>query len=374
MIIGVPKEIKTREYRVGLVPGGAATLVQRGHTVLVERGAGLGSGIHDQDYTAVGAQIVDKATDVWARADMIVKVKEPLESEYALIREGQTLYTYFHLAAVPSLAKVLLEKKVAAVAYETIQTDDGLLPLLKPMSEVAGRMAVQIGAVQLEREHGGKGILLPGVPGVRRGKVVILGGGVVGTNSAKLAIGMGAQVTIMDVSLSRLAYLDDIFGSSCELIYSDRASIDQHVKACDLLIGAVLIPGAKAPKLVSEKLVSQMSEGSVIVDVAVDQGGCIETVHPTTHDNPTYIMHGVVHYCVANMPGAVSQTSTFALTNATIQYGVKLADLGVLEAVQRDRALALGVNTLGGHCTYKAVAEALDLEYTPLEKALASRR
>ena len=374
MIIGVPKEIKTREYRVGLVPGGAATLVQRGHTVLVERGAGEGAGVPDSAYTAVGAQIVEKAADVWSRAEMIAKVKEPIQAEYGLMKEGQTIYTYFHLAAAPALAKALLDRKVSAVAYETIQTEDNQLPLLKPMSEVAGRMAVQIGAVQLEKEHGGKGILLPGVPGVRRGKVVILGGGVVGTNAAKLAIGMGAQVTILDVSLNRLAYLDDIFGSKCELIYSDRAQIDKAVRECDLLIGAVLIPGAKAPKLVSEKLVSEMSDGSVIVDVAVDQGGCIETVHPTTHDHPTYIVHGVVHYCVANMPGAVSQTSTFALNNATIQYGLKLADLGVVEAVRRDKALALGVNAFNGHCTYKAVAEALDLEYVPLEKAIASRK
>ena len=374
MIIGVPKEIKTREYRVGLVPGGAATLVQRGHTVLIEKGAGLGAALTDDQYTAVGAQIVDKAADVWSRADMIIKVKEPIAAEYPLIKEGQLIYTYFHLAADLPLTRLLLEKKVSAVAYETIQTEDGLLPLLKPMSEVAGRMAVQIGAVQLEKEHGGKGILLPGVPGVRRGKIVILGGGVVGTNAAKLAIGMGAQVTILDVSLNRLAYLDDIFGSSCELIFSDRAQIDKAVRECDLLIGAVLIPGAKAPKLVSEKLVSQMSDGSVIVDVAVDQGGCIETVHPTTHDNPTYVVHGVVHYCVANMPGAVSQTSTFALNNATIQYGLKLADLGVVEAVRRDKALALGVNTFGGHCTYKAVAEGLDLEFVPLEKAMGARK
>jgi alanine dehydrogenase len=370
MIIGVPKEIKIREYRVGLVPGGVAALVLRGHTVIVERGAGIGSGIPDEAYAAVGAQFEARAAEVWSRAEMIVKVKEPLEAEYALIKEGQTIYTYFHLAAVPSLAKVLLEKKVAAVAYETIQTDDNQLPLLKPMSEVAGRMSVQIGAVQLEKEHGGKGILLSGVPGVRRGKIVILGGGVVGTNAAKMAMGMGAETVILDVSLNRLAYLDDVFGSRAQLIYSDRANIDQHVRSADLLIGAVLIPGAKAPKLVSEKLVSQMSEGSVIVDVAVDQGGCIETCRPTTHDNPTYVVHGVVHYCVANMPGAVAQTSTFALTNATIQYGVKLADLGVVAAVKRDRALALGVNTYGGHCTYRAVAEALDLPYAPLEKVL----
>ena len=374
MLIGVPKEIKTREYRVGLVPGGVATLTGRGHTVLVEKGAGIGSGIPDEAYAFAGAQIVDKASEVWSRAEMIVKVKEPIEAEYGLMQEGQTIYTYFHLAALPSLAEALLKKKISAVAYETIQTDDGQLPLLKPMSEVAGRMAVQVGAVTLEKEHGGKGILLSGVPGVRRGRVVILGGGVVGTNSAKLASGMGADVVVLDVNLNRLAYLDDIFGSRITPLYSDPETIAQHVRTADLVIGGVLIPGAKAPRLVSEKLISQMSEGSVVVDVAVDQGGCIETCKPTTHDNPTYIVHGVVHYCVANMPGAVAQTSTFALNNATIQYGLKLADLGIVEAVKRDRALALGVNTYAGLCTYKAVAEALEFEYTPLEKALATKR
>src|SRR5437660_95227 len=374
MIIGCPKEIKIREYRVGLVPGGAAALLARGRRFLIEKGAGVGSGLPDDAYQAVGAQIVDRAADVWSRADMIVKVKEPLESEYPLIKEGQTIYTYFHLAAVPPLAKVLLEKKIAAVAYETIQTEDGQLPLLKPMSEVAGRMAVQVGAVMLEKEHGGKGILLSGVPGVRRGRVVILGGGTVGTNAAKLASGMGAETVILDVSTSRLAYLDDVFGSRIQPIYSDQDQIAKYVREADLVIGGVLIPGAKAPRLVSEKLISQMSEGSVVVDVAVDQGGCIGTCRPTTHDHPTYTVHGVVHYCVANMPGAVAQTSTFALTNTTIAYGVKLADLGIVEAAKRDRALALGVNTFNGHCTYKAVAEALDLPYTPLEKAFNTRR
>jgi alanine dehydrogenase len=374
MIIGVPREIKTREYRVGLVPGGAAALVLRGHSVLIEKGAGLGSGIHDEAYVTAGAQLVDKAADVWGKADMVMKVKEPIEPEFALMREGQTIYTYFHLAAAPALAKVLLEKKIAAVAYETIQTEDGALPLLKPMSEVAGRMAVQVGAVTLEKEHGGKGVLLSGVPGVRRGKVVILGGGVVGTNAAKLASGMGAEVAILDVNINRLAYLDDIFGSRVSVIYSDPEQIAKHVRDADLVIGGVLIPGAKAPKLVSEKLIGQMSEGSVVVDVAVDQGGCIETCRPTTHDNPTYTVHGVVHYCVANMPGAVSHTSTFALTNATVGYALKLAGQGVVEAVKRDPALALGVNTYAGHCTYKAVAEALDLPYTPLDKALSARR
>src|SRR6184192_541463 len=369
MLIGVPKEIKTREYRVGLVPGGVQTLLSRGHTVLVEKGAGIGSGVPDDAYVRAGAQIVSTAKEVWTRAEMIVKVKEPVESEYGVMQEGQTIYTYFHLAAVPALAKALLDKKIAAVAYETIQTDDGQLPLLKPMSEVAGRMAVQVGSVYLEKEHGGKGILLSGVPGVRRGKVVILGGGVVGTNSAKLSTGMGAETVILDVNLNRLAYLDDVFGSRITPVFSDPAQIQQYIRDADLVIGGVLIPGAKAPKLVSEKLISEMHEGSVVVDVAVDQGGCIETCHPTTHDHPTYVVHGVIHYCVANMPGAVAQTSTFALTNATIGYGLKLADTGI-EAVRRDKALALGVNTFNGHCTYKAVAEALDLEYTPLDKAL----
>jgi alanine dehydrogenase len=374
MIIGCPKEIKTREYRVGLVPGGVAALTARGHQVLIEKGAGVGSGIADDLYEVAGGKIVEKAADVWARAEMIVKVKEPVPSEYALMREGQTVYTYFHLAADKPLSKALLERKVAAVAYETIQTDDGQLPLLKPMSEVAGRMAVQVGAVQLEKEHGGKGVLLSGVPGVRRGKVVILGGGTVGTNSAKLASGMGADTVVLDVNNNRLAYLDDIFGSRITPVYSDPAQIAKYVRDADLVIGGVLIPGAKAPKLVSEKLISEMQEGSVVVDVAVDQGGCIETCHPTTHDHPTYTVHGVVHYCVANMPGAVAQTSTFALTNATIGYALRLADLGVVEAVKRDRSLALGVNTFNGHCTYKAVAEAHDLDYTPLEKALSTRR
>jgi alanine dehydrogenase len=374
MIIGCPKEIKTREYRVGLVPGGAAALVARGHQVLVEKNAGVGSGLPDAAYEAAGAKIVERAAEVWSRAEMIFKVKEPVPSEYPLMREGQTLYTYLHLAADKPLSKALLDRKVSAVAYETIQTDDGQLPLLRPMSEVAGRMAVQVGAVQLEKEHGGKGILLAGVPGVRRGKVVILGGGVVGTNSAKVASGMGAETVVLDVNLNRLAYLDDVFGSRITPVYSDPAQIAKYVREADLVIGGVLIPGAKAPRLVSEKLVSEMQEGSVVVDVAVDQGGCIETCHPTTHDNPTYILHGVVHYCVANMPGAVAQTSTFALNNATIGFGLKLADHGIVEATRRDRALAQGVNTFNGHCTYKAVAESHDFPFTPLEQALTTKR
>ena len=387
MKIGVPREIKTREYRVGMTPAGVRQLVTAGHDVQVEAGAGVGSGIADALYVQAGARIVpdaayeqagativEKAADVWAKADMIVKVKEPIASEYGLMKEGQTIYTYFHLAADKPLSKALIDRKIAAVAYETIQTDDGQLPLLKPMSEVAGRMAVQVAATHLQKEHGGKGILLPGVPGVRRGKVVILGGGVVGTNSAKLASGMGADTVVLDVNINRLAYLDDVFGSRITPIYSDPAQIAKYVRDADVVVGGVLIPGAKAPRLVSEKLISEMQPGSVVVDVAVDQGGCIETCHPTTHDNPTYMVHGVVHYCVANMPGAVAQTSTYALTNATIGYGLKLADQGVVEAVKRDRALALGVNTFNGHTTYKAVAEAHEFEYTPLEKALSSKK
>jgi len=365
MLIGVPKEIKTREYRVGLVPGGVQALTSRGHTVLVEKGAGIGSGVPDEAYVQAGAQIVSNAKEVWTRAEMIVKVKEPVETEYGLMQDGQTIYTYFHLAAVPSLAKALLDKRVSAVAYETIQTDDGQLPLLKPMSEVAGRMAVQVGAVQLEKSNGGKGVLLSGVPGVRRGKVVILGGGVVGANAAKLASGMGAETVVLDVNVNRLAYLDDIFGSRIQPIYSDADQIAKYARDADVLVGGVLIPGARAPKLVSEKLISQMSEGSVVVDVAVDQGGCIETCHPTTHDNPTYLVHGVVHYCVANMPGAVARTSTFALNSATLSYGVRIADQGILAAAAADRHLAKGINTYKGKITHKAVAAAVNADFVP---------
>ncbi len=375
MIVGVPKETKVREYRVGMVPGGVQSLVNRGHTVLVERGAGIGSGISDAAFNGAGAQIIASAAEVWSRADMIVKVKEPLPAEYPLMREGQTIYTYFHLAAVdPELTQVLLKKHIASVAYETIQLADGSLPLLKPMSEVAGKMAVQVGAGWLEKEHGGKGILLGGVPGVRRGKVVILGGGIVGTNAAKMAIGLGAETFILDVNLNRLTYLDDIFVGRVTTVFSDADSITRLVRDADLVVGAVLIAGAKAPTLVSEKLVAQMSPGSVIVDVAVDQGGCIETCHPTTHDDPTYEVHGVIHYCVANMPGAVSQTSTFALTNATVGYALTLADKGVVEAAHADAALAKGLNTYGGHVTYQAVAQALKLPYQPLARALEARR
>lgn len=373
MIVGVPKEIKVREYRVGMVPAGVHALVAKGHEVLVERGAGVGSGIADEAFAQAGAEIVETADEVWQRAEMIVKVKEPLPPEYDRMQPEQIIFTFFHLAAVPELAKVLLEKRIAAIAYETIQPADGSLPLLKPMSEVAGKMSVQVGAECLARDRGGKGVLLGGVPGVRRGRVTILGAGVVGTNAAKIAVGMGAEVTLIDVNLNRLTYLDDIFHGRVNLLFSDSDNIARCVRSSDLVIGAVLVPGARAPRLVDAKLVSEMEPGSVVVDVAVDQGGCIETCVPTTHEKPTFVQHGVVHYCVTNIPGAVAQTSTYALTNTTIGYARMLADRGVAEAVRTDAALAHGVNTYGGGCTHKAVADALELPFVPLTDALAGR-
>ncbi|MDP3275535.1 MAG: alanine dehydrogenase [Deltaproteobacteria bacterium] len=369
MIIGVPKEIKTREYRVGMTPAGARQLTQRGHTVLIQAGAGEGSGVRDEAYVAVGAKIVPSAAEVWA-ADMVVKVKEPLPAEFAFFREGQILYTYLHLAAEGELTRKLMEKKVRAIAYETIQLPDGSLPLLRPMSEVAGKMSVQVGATSLEKWRGGKGVLLGGVPGTRRGRVVILGGGVVGRNAAKIAIGMGAHVTILDVNPHTMDYLEDIFGAAVETLYSNAQNIEDQCLRADLVVGAVLVPGAKAPTLVSRDLVSRMEKGSVIVDVAIDQGGCVETAHVTSHDQPTYEEQGVIHYGVANMPGAVSHTSTFALTNVTIKYAVDLATHGVVAAIKRDPALALGVNCWDGACVYEAVAQALSLPYTALNVAL----
>jgi alanine dehydrogenase len=366
----VPKEIKTREYRVGLVPAGAKAFIGAGHKVYIEKGAGEGAGIRDNEYERVGAKILKSADDLWKKSEMIIKVKEPIEPEYKRIQNSQIIYTYFHLAAVPELAKVLIEKQVAAVAYETIQPEDGSLPLLKPMSEIAGKMAIQVGAASLEKAHGGKGILLGGVPGVRRGRVTIIGGGVVGTCAAKVAHGMGAEVTILDVNLDRLTYLDDIFQGDVTTLFSDSDGIERSVREADLVVGGVLIPGAKAPKLVSKELISKMSKGSVVVDVAVDQGGCIETCRPTTHDNPTYEVRGVVHYCVANMPGAVPRTSTYALTNTTRPYGRKIADLGIVEAIKADKALSRGLNTYGGHVTYEAVARDLGYAYVPIEEAI----
>jgi alanine dehydrogenase len=372
VIVGVPKEIKNQEYRVGMIPAGVRAMTSRGHKVLVQRGAGEGSGISDERYVDAGATLIDDAARVWGDADMIVKVKEPIAKEYDLIREGQIIYTYFHLAAVPDLARVLIEKKVAAVAYETIELADGGLPLLRPMSEVAGKMAPQVGARCLEKEAGGKGLLLGGVPGVKRGEVVIIGGGVVGINAAKVAVGLGANVTILDVNLERLGYLDDVFLGRVQTLYSDTDTIARLVPRADLLIGAVLVTGARAPTLVSRELIGRMEAGSVVVDVAVDQGGCIETVHPTTHDDPTYVVDGVLHYCVANMPGAVAHTSTFALNNVTSPYGLRIAQMGLREACAADPALARGLNTLGGYCTHKAVAESLNLEFVPADQVFTS--
>jgi alanine dehydrogenase len=369
VIIGVPKEIKTREYRVGMTPAGVRSLTSRGHKVLVEKSAGEGSGIKDAEYVAQGAQIVAAAADAWG-AEMVVKVKEPLPAEYGFFRDGLVLYTYLHLAAEPELTRTLAKTKVASVAYETIQLDDGSLPLLRPMSEVAGRMAVQVGATCLEKEKGGKGVLLGGVPGTRRGRVVILGGGVVGRNAATIAIGMGAQVTVLDVRAETMAYLEDVFGGAIETLYSNPINIEEAVIRADLVIGGVLLPGAAAPKLVSKELVSKMAKGTVIVDVAVDQGGCIETCRPTTHDNPTFEVDGVVHYCVANMPGAVPHTSTWALTNTTIPYAVKIAEQGLVQAARADKALALGINCYGGHVTYEPVAQAHKLDYVPVQKLI----
>ena len=369
MIIGVPKEIKTREYRVGMTPAGVRSLTSRGHKVLVEKSGGEGAGIKDADYIAAGGTIVATAADAWS-AEMVVKVKEPLPAEYGFFRENLVLYTYLHLAPEPELTKKLAEKKVASVAYETIELDDGSLPLLRPMSEVAGRMAVQVGATSLEKEHGGKGVLLGGVPGTRRGRVVILGGGVVGRNAATIAIGMGAQVTVLDVSSTTMAYIEDIFGGAVETLYSNPINIEQACMRADLVVGAVLVAGARAPKLVTEELIRKMEPGSVVVDVAVDQGGCIETCRPTTHDNPTYEVGGVIHYCVANMPGAVPQTSTWALTNTTMSYALKIADMGLVAAAKVDRALMKGINVYGGHVTYEAVAQATKMEYVPTSKVL----
>jgi alanine dehydrogenase len=369
VIVGCPIEIKQKENRVGIVPASAHALTTAGHTVLIEQGAGLGSGISDEDYAAVGSEIVDSVDEVWQRADMIVKVKEPLPPEYKRMRPGQTLFTYLHLAPEPELTRALLEQKVAGVAYETIEVN-GRLPLLKPMSEVAGKMSIQVGAWCLEKERGGKGVLLGGVPGVHRGKVVIIGGGVVGVNAAKIAVGMGADVVILDNNLDRLEYLDDVFLGRAQTLYSTPHNVREQVKRADLVIGAVLIPGARAPQLITRDLLDEMDDGSVIVDVAVDQGGIVETGRVTTHDNPTYVVSGVVHYGVANMPGAVARTSTFALDHATMPYMMKLANLGLKEAV-KDPAIKKGVNTYGGHVTYEAVALAHDLPYVPLENLLA---
>lgn len=371
MIVGIPKEIKDNENRVAISPSGVQVLTNTGHQVIVQSMAGLGSGFPDDLYVQAGGQIKPSAADVWNEAEMIMKVKEPLVDEFPYFREGLIIFTYLHLAPVPALTQALIDNKVVAIAYETIQLDDGSLPLLTPMSEVAGRMSVQIGAQFLEKPHGGKGVLLGGVPGVSPGRVVIIGGGVVGLNAAKMAIGLGAQVTLLDINPERLGYLDDLYGGRIQTLMSNSYNIEQVVRQADLVIGAVLIPGAKAPKLVTEDMVKQMTPGAVIVDVAIDQGGSIETIdRVTTHSNPTYIKHEVVHYAVANMPGAVPRTSTIALTNVTVPYAVQIATLGYAGAIKRKTALAKGVNVIDGFVTYQAVAQSLQLKYTPLAEVL----
>ncbi|WP_458121382.1 alanine dehydrogenase [Paenibacillus sp. Z6-24] len=370
MKIGIPKEIKNNENRVAITPAGVTTLAMAGHQVYVESSAGQGSGFTDAAYEQAGATVISQAAEVWSTAEMILKVKEPLPSEYGYFSEGLILFTYLHLAAAPELAAALIEKKVIGIAYETVEVNR-TLPLLTPMSEVAGRMAVQIGAQFLERPHGGKGILLSGVPGVKKGKVTIIGGGVVGTNAAKVAVGMGADVTMIDLSADRLRQLEDIFGHSIQTLMSNPYNIAEAVASSDLVIGAVLIPGAKAPKLVTEEMVKKMEAYSVIVDVAVDQGGIVETVDRiTTHNEPTYEKHGVLHYAVANMPGAVPRTSTMALTNATMPYVSQIANRGLREALMTNPALKLGVNTAAGAMTYAAVARDLGYEYVSVDDAL----
>jgi len=369
--VGVVRELKAYENRVAMTPAGVNALVKAGHEVLVERDAGRGSGFEDAEYTAAGAKVVASNEEVWVAADMIVKVKEPLPPEYDLMREGQIIFTYLHLAAEPELTRQLLDRGVIAVAYETVQLADRSLPLLTPMSEVAGRMAVQIGAHYLEKAHGGRGVLLGGVPGVAPANVVIIGGGTVGTNAAKIAVGMGAHVTIIDINTERLRYLDDIFSGRIQTRVSNEYVIAASVSRADLVIGSVLIPGARAPKLVTAEMVKQMAPGAVIVDVAVDQGGCIETIdRVTTHRDPVYERFGVIHYAVPNIPGAVPRTSTYALTNSTLPYVLKLANLGWREALKSDPALAKGANVVAGRITYPAVAQALGLEYVSLETVL----
>lgn len=371
MKIGLPKEIKDNEYRVGLTPAGVRALADAGHEVFIERGAGEGSGFSDQQYIQAGGRILESADDVWAEGEMIVKVKEPIEPEYKRMRENQLLFTYLHLAPEIELTRQLMERKVTGIAYETITDKQGNLPLLKPMSEVAGRMAVQVGATYLEKMNGGRGILLGGVPGVPAANVVIIGGGVVGTEAAKMAVGLGARVTIIDKNLERLRQLDDIFLSKVQTLASSRYQIHEAISHADLIIGAVLVVGAAAPKLVTREMLRDVPKGAVIVDVAVDQGGCVETTRPTTHSNPTFYEEGVLHYCVANMPGAVPRTSTFALTNATLPYVLDLANKGFEKAIAEDEGLRQGVNTFAGKCTYEAVATSQGIQYTPLETLIA---
>jgi alanine dehydrogenase len=370
MKIGLPKEIKDNEYRVGLTPAGVNALVNAGHEVFVQKSAGEGSGFADEQYVKASGKLLETADEVWQTGDMIVKVKEPIAPEYPRMREDQLLFTYLHLAPELELTKQMMDRKVTGVAYETITDHNGKLPLLTPMSEVAGRMSVQVGATYLEKMNGGKGILLGGVPGVPAANVMIIGGGVVGTEAAKMAVGLGARVTILDRDLNRLRQLDDIFLSKVQTMASSRYAIEEAIAHSDLVIGAVLVVGAAAPKLVTRDMLKLVPQGAVLVDVAVDQGGCFETTHATTHSNPTYYEEGVLHYCVANMPGAVPRTSTFALTNATLPYAIALAGKGFERAIAEDAGLKEGVNTYAGKCTYEAVATSQNIEYTPLDSLL----
>ena len=369
MKIGVAKEIKTDEYRVALTPAGARELVQRGHEVMIENGAGEGSSFADSAYGGAGARIAN-VDDVWAESELLLKVKEPIASEYGRLREGLVLFTYLHIAADEPLTRALVDSGIAAVAYETVETDSGGLPLLAPMSEIAGRLAAQAGAYFLEKPLGGRGLLLGGVPGVAPGRVVVIGGGMVGYNSAVIALGLGANVTILERSLDRMRHLEEVLSGRVSLVMSSSLQIEESVREADVVIGAVLIPGAVAPKLITREMVRGMKEGAVLADVAIDQGGCAETSRPTTHSEPVYTVEGVTHYCVANMPGAVPITSTKALTNATVPYVEAIADHGLREAVARDPALARGVNVLDGKVTYEAVADAHGLDYEPLEDVL----
>ena len=365
MIIGVPKEIKINENRVGLVPAGVRALTQAGHKILMEKAAGVGSGISDSTYEQAGARIIKVAQEIYAGAEMIIKVKEPTDDEADLLQPNQILYTFLHLVAAPKLTKALMKKKVRAIAYETIELASGNLPVLTPMSEIAGRMATQIGAYLLQKapKEGGKGLLLGGVPGVKSGRVTVIGGGTAGTNSAKVAIGLGAKVTILDINPKRLEYLDDIFANRITTLMSNITNIEEAVAESDLLIGAVLVTGGVAPKLVTKRMIQSMAEGSVVIDVSIDQGGCIETIKPTSHDNPTFKVDGVTHYGVTNIPGAVPQTATYALTNASFPYAFKIAQLGFKEALAQDAALYKGLNVCGGYVTCERVAQDLNLPY-----------
>ncbi|MEL7834325.1 alanine dehydrogenase [Fodinibius sp. Rm-B-1B1-1] len=370
MIIGVPKEIKTHENRVALLPGGVTRLKRNGHDVFIQKGAGKGSGFPDEQYEEAGAKIIDDVEALWDKAEMIMKVKEPIEEEYGRMKEGQIIFTYFHFAASEKLTEAVQESGAVAIAYETVEKEDGSLPLLIPMSEVAGRMASQEGAKYLEKPEGGLGILLGGIPGVKPANVLVIGGGIVGVNAAKIAAGMGANTTIMDIDMSRLRYLDDIMPRNIDTMFSSEANIRKMLPDVDMVIGAVLIPGAKAPSLITRDMLSDMQKGSVLVDVAIDQGGCFETSKATTHDEPIYEVDGVVHYCVANMPGAVPRTSTIGLTNVTLPYAVDIANKGWKEALKDDDELLKGLNVVDGDIVYKEVAEAFDMEYTPLEEVL----